>query len=151
MNDTHTNINIATDSKTSVQATDSRQTAVPFSFAQQWEFTLKELRETLRDRRTIVTLMVMPLLLYPMLGLGLRFLAFQESSDQKVEYRLAIGSEQEGAWLSEALQLGNRLIAASSEAKEQQPAPDVQLLVSNDPSEFELETLVKSSAADVGV
>ena len=151
MNDTHTNINTVTDSRTSVQATDSRQTAVPFSFAQQWEFTLKELRETLRDRRTIVTLMAMPLLLYPMLGLGLRFLAFQESSDQKVEYRLAIGSETEGAWLSEALQLGNSLLAASSEAKEQQPAPDVQLLVPNDPSEFDLEALVKNSAADVGV
>ncbi len=28
---------------------------------------LKELRETLRDRRTIVTLLLMPLLVYPLL------------------------------------------------------------------------------------
>ena len=136
MNDTNTNIDM---------------TAVPFSFAQQLEFTLKELRETLRDRRTIVTLMAMPLLLYPMLGLGLRFLAFQESSDQNVEYRLAIPSEAEAAWLSETLKLGERLLEASSEAKNQQPAADVQLLVPNDPSAFDLEGLVQNSAADVGI
>ncbi len=33
---------------------------VSFTTAQQIEFTRKEIRETLRDRRTIVTLMVMP-------------------------------------------------------------------------------------------
>jgi ABC-2 type transport system permease protein/sodium transport system permease protein len=136
MNDTNTNID---------------KTAVPFSFAQQLEFTLKELRETLRDRRTIVTLMAMPLLLYPMLGLGLRFLAFQESSDAQIEYRLAIPSEAEAVWLSETLKLGERLLEASGEAKNQQPAPDVQLLVPNDPLEFDLEGLVQNSAADVGI
>nr|MCU0872044.1 hypothetical protein [Pirellulaceae bacterium] len=31
---------------------------------------LKELREILRDRRTIVTLLLMPLLVYPLLSLG---------------------------------------------------------------------------------
>ena len=36
---------------------------------------LKELRETLRDRRTIATLLLMPLLVYPLLSLAFeRFL-----------------------------------------------------------------------------
>jgi hypothetical protein len=119
----------------------------------------------------------MPLLLYPMLGLGLRFLAFQESSDAQVEYRLAIPSEAEAVWLSETLKLGERLLEASEKgpdplrrgqetnkkdsppkgqtpfriATNQQPAPDVQLLVPNDPLEFDLEGLVQNSAADLGI
>jgi len=38
-------------------------------FARIWRLALKELRETLRDRRTIVTLVMMPLLVYPILSL----------------------------------------------------------------------------------
>ena len=34
-----------------------------------WRLATKELRETLRDRRTIVTLVMMPLLVYPILSL----------------------------------------------------------------------------------
>ncbi|MEM9943360.1 MAG: hypothetical protein AAF939_17480, partial [Planctomycetota bacterium] len=34
-----------------------------------FRLALKELRETLRDRRTIVTLILMPLLVYPVLSL----------------------------------------------------------------------------------
>ena len=35
-----------------------------------WRLTLKELREILRDRRTILTLVLMPLLLYPLLSIA---------------------------------------------------------------------------------
>ena len=44
---------------------------------------LKELRETLRDRRTVFTLVLMPLLVYPVLSLAFRqFLlsSFQHSA-----------------------------------------------------------------------
>lgn len=37
-----------------------------------WRLASKELRETLRDRRTIITLVVMPLLVYPILSLVFR-------------------------------------------------------------------------------
>jgi ABC-2 type transport system permease protein/sodium transport system permease protein len=47
-------------------------TWLPASLSRLGRLTRKELRETLRDRRTIVTLVLMPLLLYPMLGLVLR-------------------------------------------------------------------------------
>lgn len=43
-----------------------------FSLARQWRLTRKELAETLRDRRTIVTLIVMPLLVYPLLSILFR-------------------------------------------------------------------------------
>lgn len=43
-----------------------------FSFARLQRLALKELRETLRDRRTIITLVLMPLLVYPILSLVFR-------------------------------------------------------------------------------
>lgn len=46
-----------------------------FSWARIGRLALKELRETLRDRRTIITLVLMPLLVYPLLSMALnRFL-----------------------------------------------------------------------------
>jgi len=41
-------------------------------FSRLKRLTLKELRETLRDRRTVVTLILMPLLVYPILSLVFR-------------------------------------------------------------------------------
>ena len=54
---------------------------------------LKELRETLRDRRTIVTLVVMPLVLYPILALVFqRFLLTSLTSHGTVEYVIGVDS-----------------------------------------------------------
>ena len=122
---------------------------IPFSVAQQIEFTRKELRETLRDRRTIVTLLVMPLLLYPLLGFGLRVLAFRQSGDAQVEYRLAIETESEAMWLSEALRTGDQMLKKATGAVKE--PPDIQLLVPNDPSQFDLESMVAESGADLGI
>ncbi|HAC90215.1 MAG TPA: hypothetical protein DCF63_06215, partial [Planctomycetaceae bacterium] len=49
---------------------DSQVKAANYSWWQQRVLVVKELRETLRDRRTVVTLLAMPLLMYPLLGLG---------------------------------------------------------------------------------
>ena len=140
------------DSNSAQQSTSSAQAlgdSVPFSPAQQFEFTRKELRETLRDRRTIVTLLVMPLLLYPLLGLGFRFIAFQQATDAQVEYQLAMATEVEARWLSEMLQLGDRAIAETAGAADE--PPNLQLLMPDDPSDFDLELLVTESAADLGI
>jgi sodium transport system permease protein len=72
-----------------------REAAVPFSWHQQFQFILKELRETLRDRRTIVTLLLMPLLLYPLLGIGLRFVGFEQLQRQGPKINLIGENEQD--------------------------------------------------------
>src|SRR5262245_40750235 len=56
----------------------------------------KELREILRDRRTIITLVLMPVLLYPLLSVGLRqyFLSTDQPEEATV-YRIGFGSELE--------------------------------------------------------
>ncbi len=48
---------------------------------------LKELRETLRDRRTLMFALVLPILLYPLLIIGMS--RFQESLDQQSRVRTA--------------------------------------------------------------
>ncbi|MEM6779606.1 MAG: ABC transporter permease subunit/CPBP intramembrane protease [Planctomycetota bacterium] len=123
---------------------------MPFTFRQQLEFTRKELRETLRDRRTIVTLLVMPILLYPLLGFGLRYIAFQQADQAQLEYRLAVETDREAMWLSESLAVGDRALS-EAKIKRDESQPDLQLLVPNDPSQFDLRTMVSQSAADLGI
>ncbi|QDT13109.1 ABC transporter permease subunit/CPBP intramembrane protease [Stieleria marina] len=67
----------------------------------------KELKETLRDRRTIVTLLLMPLLVYPLLSMALnRFLLSSAAADSSatIVYKVGIESEQEGLLLSKWLE-----------------------------------------------
>lgn len=52
--------------------TDSETRSQRSWFSRLKRLTLKELRETLRDRRTVVTLILMPLLVYPILSLVFR-------------------------------------------------------------------------------
>jgi len=67
----------------------------------------KELRETLRDRRTLLTLVLMPLLVYPILSLTLqRFLISSgpaQSSEEGTGYLIGVRSEAEGEILQGAL------------------------------------------------
>jgi sodium transport system permease protein len=66
----------------------------------------KELREILRDRRTLVTLVAMPLLLYPLLGLAFRqFFLSGAASDSRPKFRIAVqaGSDQNAAQIRDYL------------------------------------------------
>src|ERR1700732_3428262 len=57
----------------------------------------KELVEIIRDRRTIVTLVLMPLLLYPLLSVAFQqfFLASSIDPHRGLVYRLGFGTELE--------------------------------------------------------
>jgi ABC-2 type transport system permease protein/sodium transport system permease protein len=73
--------------------------------------SLKELRETLRDRRTIATLVLMPLLVYPILSLAFRqFLlsSFQHPSD--LRWIIATASEEDWRRLMILVHRGNTLL-----------------------------------------
>ena len=120
---------------------------------------MKELRETLRDRRTLVTLLAMPVLLYPLLGLGLRFLAWQQFSAAQPEYLLAASSDREAQWLAQELARGQRLLASETRPPQedaQPPAlpaeePQVRLIVPENRSPADLEKLVIEGALDVAI
>jgi hypothetical protein len=72
-----------------------------------WRLTLKELREILRDRRTILTLILMPLLLYPLLSIAFQqfFLSQLNAIDQPV-FNLAFRNPGEGRFLVHLLREG---------------------------------------------
>src|SRR5688572_15519180 len=77
-----------------------------------WRLVLKELREILRDRRTIVTLLVMPLLIYPLLAVVFqRFLVTSLSVSQDIHYDIGVDSPIGRQMLVELLKLGDAALA----------------------------------------
>jgi len=72
-----------------------------------WRLTLKELREILRDRRTILTLVLMPLLLYPLLSIAFQqFFLTQLNSVEQPVFNLAFQNPVQGRFLVHLLQEG---------------------------------------------
>lgn len=63
----------------------------------------KELRETLRDRRTILTLLLMPLLVYPLLSMALNRFLLSASTGQE-GYLVGTSTEAEGRRLQVLLE-----------------------------------------------
>jgi ABC-2 type transport system permease protein/sodium transport system permease protein len=73
---------------------------------------LKELRETLRDRRTLITLLLMPLLVYPLLGVILQkaLLSAIVPRTEEVSYSVAFASEQEAQRFQAIYTQGDQLL-----------------------------------------
>ncbi|MCH2179894.1 MAG: ABC transporter permease subunit [Mariniblastus sp.] len=71
----------------------------------------KELLEILRDRRTVVTLVLMPLLVYPLLGtIVQKFMLSSLSNLQQVEYLIAAENEEELAVIDRFLVIGESIL-----------------------------------------
>lgn len=69
--------------------------------------TRKELRETLRDRRTIVTLILMPLLLYPLISLVFnQFMVLNAGSGEGFRWNVGVRREEDFSRLMRMLRLG---------------------------------------------
>src|SRR5205823_2403990 len=87
--------------------------AVPAASGGGWRRLLrlarKELRESLRDRRTILTLVLMPVLLYPLLGVSFRlFFLSHLGAGAAPEYRIGTCSEWEYRELGQLLALSQK-------------------------------------------
>ncbi len=80
-----------------------------------WRMCVKELRETLRDRRTIFTLVLMPLLVYPVLSLALQRLILNSVSSNKSETIIVgVSSERNVDVLGAAINRSRQLTASDS-------------------------------------
>jgi sodium transport system permease protein len=80
--------------------------------------TRKELRETLRDRRTIVTLVLMPLLLYPLISVVFKqFMVLSAPANTNTVWRLAARNQQEYDELNARLQRGDAWLKKTGEIK----------------------------------
>ena len=84
---------------------------------------LKELREIFRDRRTIITLVVMPVLIYPLLALVFqRFLLTSLTTPQESVFSLGIETALDRSLLEQQLRAGQTILnrreaAANSNAE----------------------------------
>ena len=88
-----------------------------------WPLALKELRETLRDRRTIVTLILMPLIVYPILSLVFRTFLFSSmgelAEDNLIRYRIVLMSDWSEKSLTDLIATLDGVAAFEKEAKNQ--------------------------------
>jgi sodium transport system permease protein len=88
----------------------------------------KELRETLRDRRTIVTLVLMPLLVYPLLNIAFqRYLLSGLGAVGTPTYRIGFQSQEEADAFYAYLEMGEAILqeqAANRNAADRQEAAD---------------------------
>ncbi|MEE2935249.1 MAG: ABC transporter permease subunit/CPBP intramembrane protease [Planctomycetota bacterium] len=115
-----------------------------------WRLCQKELRETLRDRRTIVTLLLMPLLVYPILSMALnRFLL---ASGKTVDgFTVCVTNEAEASrldqWLSDPRSVPPQAILDASGGE----MAKFQVTVIDAESSETFEEAVRSDEIDVGI
>jgi len=85
---------------------------------------LKELREILRDRRTIVTLVLMPLLVYPLLSLGFqRLLLTSLGAAGQLTCVIAVSPEAEVTRVQRFLAVGEALLRQPQQAESSAKKP----------------------------
>jgi ABC-2 type transport system permease protein/sodium transport system permease protein len=143
--------------------------AAGFSLARIARLARKELRETLRDRRTIITLVLMPLLVYPVLGLALNtFLVSSTTQPKQLPLRIATKSQEEWRTLMMLLAQGEKLIeehqttAASAPltggpilgadlGASDLPLSDNEIFPLRPDIEITLEDLIRRNEIDLGV
>lgn len=91
---------------------------------------LKELRESLRDRRTLITLVLMPLLLYPLLSLILRkFLLTGLLAGAVPTFHLAFFTDGEAEFINNLITQGREILARR---QRNEPLPDLKMFSSKD-------------------
>lgn len=85
--------------------------------------TRKELRETLRDRRTIITLVLMPLLLYPLISVVFtQFMLLNSSvAGKTVQWNVAVRHPEDFDTLMGALKVGEDWLRKRGEVRAVEP------------------------------
>ena len=126
-----------------------------------WRMTQKELREILRDRRTIITLIGMPLLIYPLLGVTFqKLLITQATNKAKTEYRVCFKDYATSTTFQQLFAHGEEILRRHADPngnsrQEPKGTPDDPVWVfvnANDKnSTVDVEKLVADRTADVGV
>ncbi len=127
-----------------------------------WRLCLKELRETLRDRRTILTLIIMPLLTYPMLSILFQsFLMSTFSSSRAMPTIIGYEAEIDAAALQTLLEKGDLIMSreepaprTSSRMTATSAVEDIQSLGASNFGFFgssDLEADVANGTVDLGI
>ncbi len=128
------------------------QAAAPFDLPRLARLTRKELRESLRDRRTIITLVMMPLLLYPLLSVAFQqFFLSNVKGAARPRATLGFSSDQDAQMVLGWLQpLGVRIV---NEGAPREPAePNATFPVEFTVSQFDdLDAAIARLDCDVAI
>jgi len=124
-----------------------------------WRLTLKELRETLRDRRTILTLILMPVLVYPLLGITFqKFFLAQFAVQEPTEYHVGFESMEDAVLFRNAFSQGNQILGRELRPGQplplkpgEPPDPSLNFIFPQPGDEFELTDAVSEGRLDIGV
>ena len=113
-----------------------------------FRLAMKELREILRDRRTVLTLVLMPLLVYPLLGVIMRngVLANASLTQQGSIVRVCFETHDELSAFEYEMAGGKTILLEAGETDESRPASDSSDLVPSaaQPVKFEVYVLSNS-------
>ena len=85
---------------------------------------LKELRETLRDRRTLVTLILMPLLVYPILSMVFQRSLMSSWSGRQQRVIIGVESEELAEMLRNSLLVGDKYLREQAPPESSEASPD---------------------------
>ncbi len=111
---------------------------------------LKELRESLRDRRTTLTLVLMPLLVYPLLGVLFRNVLIATNPAESGPVPAVFASDADWYAFRDRIVAGEALLVAAGEADAEADRLDLKPLGPELPGDT-LERAVERGEAEVGV
>lgn len=117
-----------------------------------WRLILKESREILRDRRTILTLVLMPVLVYPLISIGFqKFLLTEGDRTKRPKVSLGFRNEAEAQFVMRLIDIGEKQvsvnrISADHPTQPSLPAPEFEIFVAE-----QLEEEVRRGKVDLGV
>ncbi len=107
-----------------------------------WRLCQKELRESLRDRRTLFTLVLMPILVYPLLSMALQRLVIGSVTKTKADPAFVLGAESEDT--------ANQVQRLLAEARQAVAGGFVSPITITRTAEQKSSDLAKSTADPVG-
>ena len=111
---------------------------------------VKELRESLRDRRTVLTLVLMPVLVYPLLGVLFRNVLIATNPAEAGPVPVVAEDEAAGETFIAAFQRGTRLLEWAGEVNVNNAPLDLNVMVPESPGD-PLRAIVREGRAEVGV
>ena len=111
---------------------------------------LKELRESLRDRRTVVTLVLMPVLVYPVLGVLLRNVLIATNPTESGPVPVVLEDEDSVETFRDLFQAGTALLEGEGKVDTNTDPFDLELKIPPDLT-VPLRERVRIGEAEVGV
>jgi ABC-2 type transport system permease protein/sodium transport system permease protein len=118
------------------------------NLARQGRLIRKELSEILRDRRTIITLVVMPLLLYPLLSVAFQqFILASRLTGQNTEYQIGFETREDQARFDARISRGEEVLALKANAAAKKASKGKTAAPSNSDGQLRINYVVGTADA----